>query len=63
MASSVVQRKLTVIHIVDMKSYRRLMGDDPKGTLQTLTDYREVFSSCIQQFQSRLVDAPPMGPS
>ncbi len=49
MASSEVQRKLTVILVTDVVGYSRLMGDDPEGTLQTLTEYREVFSDKIQE--------------
>ena len=26
------------------------MGDDPEGTLKTLTDYQQVFSDCIKKF-------------
>lgn len=63
MAPQDVQRRLTAILSADVKGYSRLMGNDPEGTLQTLTDYRGVFSSFIQPFQSRLVDALPMGPS
>ena len=41
MATSDVQRKLTAILVADVVAYSRLMGDDPEGTLKTLTEYRE----------------------
>ena len=58
MASSEVKRKLTAILCTDVVGYSRLMGDDPEGTLQTLTEYREVFSDKIQEYKGRVVDAP-----
>ncbi|MEE8436365.1 MAG: adenylate/guanylate cyclase domain-containing protein, partial [bacterium] len=58
MASSEVQRKLTAILCTDVVGYSRLMGDDPEGTLSTLTEYREVFSAKIQEFKGRVVNAP-----
>ena len=47
MSESDVQRKLTAILVTDVVGYSRLMGDDPEGTLKTLTKYREVFSDKI----------------
>ena len=41
-----------------MVGYSRLMGNDHDTTVQTLAEYREVFSSNIQQFQGRVVNAP-----
>jgi len=58
MASSDVQRKLTAILCTDVVGYSRLMGDDPEGTLQTLTEYRAVFSDKIQGYKGRVVNAP-----
>ncbi len=49
MASSGVQRKLTAILCTDVVGYSRLMGDDHEGTLKTLTEYRQVFSSKIEE--------------
>ena len=45
----------------NVKGYSRLMGDGQHATFKTLAKYRGVFSSCIQQFQSLVVDAPPTG--
>ncbi|MCH7477825.1 MAG: tetratricopeptide repeat protein [SAR324 cluster bacterium] len=58
MASSDIQRKLTAILVTDVVGYSRLMGDDPEGTLKTLTEYREVFSDKIQEYKGRVVNAP-----
>ena len=58
MASSEVKRKLTAILCTDAVGYSRLMGDDPEGTLKTLTEYREVFSDKIQEYEGRIINAP-----
>ena len=58
MASSDVQRKLTAILVSDVVGYSRLMGDDPEGTLTTLTTYRQVFSDKIKEYKGRVVNAP-----
>ena len=34
------------------------MGIDPEGALRTLTDYRQVLSNCVEQYQGRGVNAP-----
>ena len=53
MAPADVRRKLTQILCADVVGNSRLMGDDPEGTLQTLTEYREVFSDEIQELAER----------
>ncbi len=58
MKSPKVQRKLTAILSADVKGYSRLMADDDVVTVQTLTAYREVMSSRVQQHQGRVVDSP-----
>ena len=58
MASSDIQRKLTAILISDVVGYSRLMGDDPEGTLTTLTTYRQIFSDKIKEYKGRVVNAP-----
>ena len=50
------QRKLATILAADAAGYSRLMGDDEKATVQTLTDYRKVFSDQIARHQGRVVD-------
>ncbi len=51
-------RRLSAILMADVVGYSRLMGDDPDGTLRTLTDYRQVFSNCVEQYRGRVVNAP-----
>jgi TolB-like protein/class 3 adenylate cyclase len=53
-----VKRKLAAILSADVKGYSRLMGTDEEGTLRTLTAYREVMATLIQQHQGRVVNAP-----
>ena len=50
-----VERKLTAILNADVQGYSRLMGEDEVGTLRTLTTYREVTDSFIQQHRGRVV--------
>jgi len=49
-------RKLAAILAADVAGYSRLMGDDEKATVQTLFEYRQVFSEHIRRHQGRLVD-------
>jgi class 3 adenylate cyclase len=58
MTTQGVKRKLTAILSADVKGYSRLMGADEEGTLRTLTTYREVMATLIQQHQGRVVNAP-----
>ncbi len=53
-----VERKLTAILSADVKGYSRLMGDDEVATVRTLTAYREVMTTLIQQHHGRVVDSP-----
>jgi len=53
-----MERKLTAIFSADVKGYSRLMGDDEEATIRTLTAYREVMTSLIQQHRGRVVDSP-----
>ncbi|MFB0505403.1 MAG: adenylate/guanylate cyclase domain-containing protein [Thermodesulfobacteriota bacterium] len=53
-----VQRKLAAILSADAKGYSRLMGEDEVATVRTLTAYREVMGSLIQQHRGRVVDSP-----
>jgi TolB-like protein/class 3 adenylate cyclase/Flp pilus assembly protein TadD len=53
-----MERKLAAIFSADVQGYSRLMGDDERATVQTLTEYRGVMTSCIQQHRGRVVDSP-----
>ena len=51
------QRKLTAILCADVHGYSRLMGADEEATIETLTAYRTVFLSHIENHGGRVVDA------
>jgi adenylate cyclase len=53
-----MERKLAAIFSTDVAGYSRLMGDDEEVTIRTLTTYRAVLSSLIQQYRGRVVDSP-----
>jgi adenylate cyclase len=52
------KRKLTAILSADVEGYSRLMGDDEEATVRTLTAYREVMASLIQQHNGKVLDSP-----
>jgi adenylate cyclase len=52
------KRKLAAILSADVEGYSRLMGDDEEATVRTLTSYREVFSTLIQQHNGKVLDSP-----
>jgi adenylate cyclase len=52
------KRKLTAILSADVKGYSRLMGEDEEATVRTITEYREVMATLIQQHRGRVVDSP-----
>jgi len=51
------KRKLTAILSADVKVYSHLMQDDEEATVRTITEYRGVMSSLIQEHDGRVVDA------
>src|SRR5229473_1381694 len=53
-----MERKLTAILSADVAGYSRLMGEDEEATIRTLTTYRELIASLIQQHRGRVVDSP-----
>ena len=53
-----MERKLAAILSADVKGYSRLMGEDEEATIRTLTAYRAVITSHIQQRRGRVVDSP-----
>jgi adenylate cyclase len=44
-----MERKLAAILSTDVQGYSRLMGEDEVATIHTLTAYRELMTSLIQQ--------------
>jgi adenylate cyclase len=50
-----MERKLAAILSADVQGYSRLMGEDEEGTLRTLTAYRTVIDTLIQQHRGRIV--------
>src|SRR5256885_7383331 len=53
-----MERKLAAILSTDVKGYSRLMGEDEVATIRTLTAYRELMATLIQQHRGRVVDSP-----
>src|SRR5215510_3793946 len=53
-----MERTLAAIFSTDVAGYSRLMGEDEEATIHTLTAYRAVISSLIQQYRGRVVDSP-----
>src|SRR5262249_37317603 len=53
-----IERKLAAILSADVQGYSRLMGEDEEATIRTLTAYREVIATLIQQHRGRVVDSP-----
>jgi len=51
------KRKLTAILSADVQGYSRLMGDDERATVETITAYRKVITDLIQENHGRVVDA------
>jgi class 3 adenylate cyclase len=52
------KRKLAAILSADAEGYSRLMGDDEEATVRTITAYREVISTLIQQHNGIVLDSP-----
>jgi adenylate cyclase len=52
------KRKLTAILSADVKGYSRLMGEDEAATVRTVTAYREVMATLIENHRGRVVDSP-----
>src|SRR5881409_2330212 len=51
-------RRLAAIFSTDVQGYSRLMGEDEVATIRTITAYRELMASLIQQHRGRVVDSP-----
>jgi TolB-like protein/class 3 adenylate cyclase len=52
------KRKLTAILSADVEGYSRLMAEDEEATVRTLTTYREVMTTLIQQHNGKVLDSP-----
>src|SRR4030095_6814683 len=50
-----MERKHTPLLSADVKGYSRLMGEDEEATLRTLTAYRQVVDTAIEQYRGRIV--------
>jgi adenylate cyclase len=57
MSEEQAKRKLAAILSADAKDYSRLMEDDEEATVRTVTAYRELMVSQIQNQNGRVVDA------
>src|SRR5712664_1340822 len=53
-----MERKLAAILSADVTGYSRLMGEDEVATIRTLTAYRDLMATLIQQHRGRVVDSP-----
>ncbi len=58
MADKGFKRKLAAIISADVKEYSRLMSQDERGTIRTLTAYKEAMTILIQEYKGRVVDSP-----
>jgi adenylate cyclase len=52
-----VERKLAAILCADVFGYSRLMGENEEATLRTLTSYRKLIDSEIEQHHGRFVNS------
>jgi adenylate cyclase len=52
-----MERKLAAIFSTDVQGYSRLMGEDEAATVRTITVYRELMTTLIQQHRGRVVDS------
>ena len=52
------KRKLTAILSADAVEYSRLMSENEEATVSTITAYREVLTTLIQQHNGKVLDSP-----
>ena len=52
-----MERKLTAILCADVFGYSRLMGKNEEATLRTLSSYRKLIDSLIEQHHGRFVNS------
>src|SRR5712691_2154746 len=53
-----MERRLAAIFSTDVQGYSRLMGADEAASVRTITAYREMMATLIQQHRGRVVDSP-----
>ena len=58
MADRGFKRRLTAILSADAVEYSRLMSENEEATVATITSYREVLSTLIQQHNGNVLDSP-----
>ena len=58
MTTQEVKRKLATILSGDVRGYGRLLTKDEAGTICTLSTYKEMMASLIQQHGGKVIDAP-----
>ncbi|MFC1877882.1 adenylate/guanylate cyclase domain-containing protein [Thermodesulfobacteriota bacterium] len=58
MVDKVFKRRLTAILSADAVEYSRLMSENEEETVSTITSYREVLSTLIQQHNGKVLDSP-----
>jgi adenylate cyclase len=56
-----LERKLTAILCADVYGYSRLMGQDEEATLRTLSFYRKLIDSLIEQHRACVVNSASDG--
>jgi adenylate cyclase len=52
------KRKLTAILSADAVGYSRLMGENEEATVRTITSYRDILFTLIQQHNGNVLDSP-----
>ncbi len=58
MQQTAFSRKLAAILSADVEGYSRLMSADEVSTIETLTTYRELMTTLVEQYRGRVVDSP-----
>jgi TolB-like protein/class 3 adenylate cyclase/Flp pilus assembly protein TadD len=57
MTQECFERKLTAILSADVEGYTRLMSQDERGTIRTLTAYKKAMTALIQEYKGCVVDS------
>ena len=51
-------RRLAAILSADVAGYSRLMSEDEEATIRTITTYRGIIDTLVQEHRGRVVDSP-----